>query len=320
MGQYVARRILISVPVLLGITIIAFFVLQLAPGDPLMARMDPAMISKQSEEWVANQRRELGLDQPLPIQYARWLVGVLRGDLGYSVATGESIADQLKMRVPATLHLMGVALAIGIVIGIPFGVISAVRQYSIVDYLLTALTMVLISTPTFFLGMLGIYIFGVYLHVLPTSGMFTLGAPWSAFDRLSHIVLPASILGFGNAALLMRYTRAGMLDVLHREYVTTAKAKGVAPWIVLVRHVLRNALLPVITVVGLLLPELVAGAVIKEQIFAWPGMGHMAVRAAADRDTSLLMGAVLVVGVGVLVSNLLADIAYAAADPRIRFR
>lgn len=313
------RRLLIGVPVLLGITAIAFAALSLAPGDPITSRIDPGLLAQMDPAQIEAQRRELGLDQPGPIRYVRWLAGVSHGELGYSVVTRRAIADELALRLPATLQLMGAALIIGLLVGLPFGVISAVSQYSRLDYALTAFGMTMISAPTFFVGLAGIYIFGVYLRVLPTADISTFGEPFSLGDRLRHLVLPSSILGLANAAPLMRYTRASVLEVLRREYMTTAKAKGLFPWLILVRHALRNALLPIITVVGLLLPELVAGAVVTEQIFAWPGMGTLAVRAASDRDPASLMGVVLVVGIGVLVSNLLADIAYAVADPRIRY-
>lgn len=320
MGRYIVRRLLIAVPVLLGITIIAFVALSLAPGDPITARIDPSLLAQMAPEQLEAQRRELGLDQPMPIRYAKWLAGLARGELGYSFVTRRAIAEDLALRLPATLQLMGAALIIGLLVGLPFGVLSAVKQYSKLDYGLTAFTMTMISTPTFFAGLAGIYIFGVYLRVLPTADIATFGEPFSIGDRLRHLVLPASILGLANAAPIMRYTRASMLEVLRREYMTTARAKGLRNSTVLLRHGLRNALLPVITVLGLLLPELVAGAVVTEQIFAWPGMGAMAVRAAADRDPASLMGVVLVVGIGVLVSNLIADVAYAVADPRIRYR
>lgn len=320
MGRYIVRRLLIAVPVLLGITAIAFAALSLAPGDPITSRIDPGLLAQMDPEQIEAQRRELGLDQPVPIRYGRWLAGVAQGELGYSVVTRRSITDEFAVRLPATFQLMGAALVIGLLVGLPFGVLSAVKQYSKLDYGLTAFTMTMISAPTFFVGLVGIYIFGVYLRVLPTADIETFGEPFSIVDRLRHLVLPASILGLANAAPLMRYARASMLEVLHREYMTTARAKGLLPRIVLLRHGLRNALLPIITILGLLLPELVAGAVVTEQIFAWPGMGTMAVRAAADRDPASLMGVVLIVGIGVLISNLIADIAYAVADPRIRYK
>ncbi len=319
MSQFILRRLLISVPVLFGITFIAFTALSFAPGDPLLARIDPSVLAQQPPEWIEERRHELGLDQPVVIRYVKWLTGALQGDLGFSMVTHRAIADELLLRLPVTLQLMGAALLIGICIGIPFGVISAVKQYSKLDYALTTFTMVMISTPTFFLGLLAIYVFGVHLRILPTSGIATLGAPPSFLDRLSHMILPAGILGLANAAILMRYTRASMLEVLKKEYITTARAKGLTRAAILIRHALRNALISIITILGLLLPELVTGAIVTEQIFAWPGMGFMAVRAAADRDPPLLMGVVVVVGFGVLLSSLLADISYAIVDPRIRY-
>jgi len=319
MSRYIVRRLLIALPVLIGITFLAFVALSLAPGDPLLARVDPNILAQQSPEWIVQQRHALGLDRPVPIRYLTWLGGVLRGDLGFSIVTHRAIASELMQRVPATLQLMAASLIIGIGIGLPFGVLSAIRPYSTLDYVLTFFTMIMISVPTFFMGLLVIYLFGVNLRLLPTSGMTTLGAASSPTDRLRHLILPAGILGLRYAALLLRYTRSSMLDVLGKEYLTTARAKGLRNRTVLSRHALRNALIPIITVVGLLLPELVGGAVITEQIFAWPGMGFMAVRAAADRDPSMLMGVVLVVGTGVLLTNLLVDLAYGIADPRIRF-
>ena len=182
MSQFIIRRLLISVPVLLGITFIAFAALSLAPGDPLLARLDPSVLAQQSPEWIEEKRRELGLDQPVPVRYLRWLEGLLRGDLGFSIVTRRSISEELAVRLPVTLQLMGTALLIGLFLGIPFGVISAIKQYSKLDYVLTGFTMTMISTPTFFLGLLAIYVFGVYLRILPTSGMATLGGVPSLAD------------------------------------------------------------------------------------------------------------------------------------------
>lgn len=319
MGRYLLRRLLIAIPVLLGITFVAFAALALAPGDPILARIDPSILAQQSPEWIEERRRELGLDQPIPVQYVKWLSGLVQGDLGYSVATRRSVGDELRTRLPVSLKLMGAALLFGLVVGIPFGALAALKQHSRLDYALSSLTMLLISTPTFFLGLLAIYLFGVHLRLLPTGGMATLGAIPNLSDQIRHLVLPATVLGLRNAALLMRHTRSSLLEVLREDHVTTARGKGLSQRVVFLRHVLRNALIPIISVLGFLLPELVVGAVITEQVFAWPGMGFMAVRAAADRDPSMLMGVVLVVGIGVLISTLAADIAYAVADPRVRF-
>lgn len=318
MIAFLVRRVVVAVPTLIVISFIAYVVLSLAPGDPLMARIDPGLASQQTEEWKDARRAELGLDRQRPIQYLKWLEGLVKGDLGYSTATREPIADELRMRLPATLQLMGASLFIGLVVGIPAGMFSGLKQYSIFDYSLTTFTVGMIATPTFFLGLLSIYLFGVTLNLLPTSGMETLGAPFSLRDRIEHIILPAGILGLSNAAVIMRYTRSSMIEVLSQDYIRTATAKGLRHQAIILRHALRNALIPLITVIGLLLPELVAGAVITEQIFTWPGMGLMAVSAAADRDPTMMMGVILVVGVGVLISNIVTDFAYTMADPRIR--
>jgi peptide/nickel transport system permease protein len=214
---------------------------------------------------------------------------------------------------------MGTAISIALLIGIPFGILSALRQYSPLDYALTTFTMAMSSTPSFVLGLGAIFIFAVGLHLLPSGGMRTLGKPETLPDLLTHMVMPAFVLGLGAAAPLLRYTRASMLEVLNSEYVVTARAKGLLSRTVILRHAFRNSLIPIITVVGLLLPELVAGAVITEQVFAWPGMGQLAVRAASSRDPALMMGVVLVVGTAVIVTNILVDLVYARVDPRIRF-
>ena len=320
MSQFIIRRLLISVPVLLGITFIAFAALSLAPGDPLLARLDPSVLAQQSPEWIEEKRRELGLDQPVPVRYLRWLEGLLRGDLGFSIVTRRSISEELAVRLPVTLQLMGTALLIGLFLGIPFGVISAIKQYSKLDYVLTGFTMTMISTPTFFLGLLAIYVFGVYLRVLPTSGMATLGGVPSLADSLSHLVLPAGILGLANAAQLMRYTRASMLEVLRREYVVTARAKGLADPAVFLRHALRNALVPIISILGLLLPELVVGAIVTEQIFAWPGMGRLMVNAILSRDFPVVQGTAIIYLISFITVNFLVDVAYTIIDEKIGAR
>lgn len=335
MGAYLLRRILVSIPVLLGITVIAFFVLAAAPGDPVAALIDPEQRLRMSPEDIEAFRRRLGLDGPVYVRYGRWLglepliamvtgstdavTGILQGNFGFSIKTGRSIIDEVTPRVGPTLFLMSASLTIALLVGIPFGVISALRQYSRTDYALTSFSFVMISTPTFVLGLILIYLLAVSLRILPTGGLFTLGKEFDVGSRLSHVILPATVLGLANAAQLMRYTRSGMLEVLSSEYVTTARSKGLNRRVVLVRHALRNALIPIITVVALLLPQLVAEAIITEQVFNWPGLGLLSVRAASDRDPSLLMAIVLIVAVTVIVSNLIADYLYSVVDPRIRY-
>jgi peptide/nickel transport system permease protein len=331
-GAYILRRILVAIPVLFGITLLAFGILSTAP-DQLGALIDPEARAHMTPQQIEQIRKDLGLDGPPWVRYARWLGvqpliaavtgekpvdGILQGNLGYTLSTRRAVAEEIGARIGPTLLLMGCSLLIALLVGIPFGLITAVRQYGKLDYLLTSFTMILISTPTFVLGLILIYLLGVSLRLLPIGGMTTLGKPFSFIDFGAHILMPALILGFAYAAPLMRYTRASMLEVLGTEYVTTARAKGLRGGVILVRHGLRNALIPIITVIGILLPDLVAGAIVTEQVFSWPGMGLLAVRAASQRDPSLMMGIVLLIAFAVLTINILTDVAYTFADPRVR--
>lgn len=321
MGAYILRRVLISIPVLLGITLIGFVALKLSPGDPLLVSVNPEVLASMAEhpEILEAERARLGFDQPVfPNQYVRWLGNALQGDLGYSITSKRPIVHEIGSRLPQTIYLMVTALILAILIGIPIGVLSAVRQYSKTDYTLNALAIFFASTPVFVLSLIGIYVFAVNLRILPTSEIHTVGRT-DIPDAIHHLILPAGVLAIVNAAPLVRYTRASMLDVLHSEYVTTAHAKGLPNRVVIVRHALRNGLIPIITIIAWLAPEAVAGAVITEQIFAWGGIGQLAVKAASARDPSLMMGIILITGAAVLIANLVADIAYAAADPRVRF-
>jgi peptide/nickel transport system permease protein len=320
-GAYIIRRLLISIPVLLGITLIGFVALKLSPGDPLLVSVNPEVLAQLTEnpEILEAERRRLGFDQPVfPNQYVRWLGNALQGDLGYSITSKRPIVHEIGSRLPQTLYLMITALSLAILIGIPIGVLSAVRQYGKTDYTLNALAIFFASTPVFVLSLIGIYVFAVNLRLLPTSEIHTVGRT-DIPDAIHHLILPATVLAIVNAAPLVRYTRASMLDVLHSEYVTTARAKGLPNRVVIIRHALRNGLIPIITIIAWLAPEAVAGAVITEQIFAWGGIGQLAVKAAAARDPSLMMGIILITGTAVLIANLVADIAYAVADPRVRY-
>lgn len=319
MLQYILRRLLISIPVFFGITAIAFAALAAAPGDPIYAMVDPQALQQLTPEVIEQMRSHLGLNEPLPVRYVKWVGELASGNLGYSTVTRRPISEELGSRLGATAQLMGTALTVGIVLGVPLGMISATRQYSAFDYALTFWSFGMIAIPPFFFGLILIYVFGVYLGVLPTGGQSTLGQEPSAGDTLRHLILPVTVLGLGFAAPIMRYVRSSMLEVLRQDYLTTARAKGLTEYTVLLRHATRNAILPVVTVIGLFLPELVAGAVITEQVFQWPGMGQMAVKAATSRDSSLMQGVVLVVGAAVLISNLVIDVIYTVLDPRIRY-
>jgi peptide/nickel transport system permease protein len=317
MLTYILRRLLVSIPILLGITLIVFFIASKMPGDAVLA-----MISSETplaEDLIKLRRGQLGLDLPVHEQYGRWLLQLLQGHLGYSFQSGESVNAVIAARLPATLQLMGVALLIAIVLGVFLGVVSAIKQYSWLDYSLTFLGFAGISIPDFFLGMVLVYVFAIELQWLPTSGITTAGDAYSFTDNLRHLVLPALALGLVRTAAFMRYTRASVLEVMNNDYVRTARAKGLREWRVTTRHVLRNALIPVVTVIGLSLPVLFGGAVIIEMIFQWAGIGLMFISAVTARDSPVIMGYVLLSAVIVLASNLLTDIAYSWLDPRIRY-
>jgi peptide/nickel transport system permease protein len=317
MGKYILRRMLISIPMILGITIIIFILADSMPGDALTAMVtDQAPISKEA---LAERRSQLGLDQPLPVRYLLWMQQLLQGNMGYSFITAIPISETIVKRIPPTLELMGVSLLFSIVLGVTLGIVSALKQYSVLDYLLTVLGFIGLSIPVFFLGMILIYVFSLRLDWLPTSGMGTAGEEYSLVDNLRHLILPALSLGILRTAIFMRYTRTSVLDVLGSDYLRTARAKGLKENSVIIGHALRNALIPIITIVGLTLPVLFGGAVIIETIFQWPGIGLLYITAVNQRDHPMIMGLALISSIVVLASNLLTDLTYAAADPRIRY-
>ncbi len=320
MGAYLLRRLVISVPVLLFVTLIAFALVNLAPGDPVTSMINPVTRAELGPEWVEQRQKALGLDKPVAYRYGIWLKELLQGNLGYTLIGGQPVADQIKARIGPTLLLMVSAITLGTVIGIPLGVISALRPNSRTDYLFTIFGFLAISTPVFFLGLAGMYIFAVNLQWLPTSGMRTLGVPKSTVDLIQHMILPVTVLALVHIPLVMRYTRASMIETFRQDYVTTARAKGLKERSVILWHAFRNALIPLITIIGLSLPELLSGAVITETIFQWPGMGMLAMRAVNARDYPLVLGVILVTACMVLISNLISDLCYAVADPRIRFK
>jgi len=318
MTTYILRRVLINIPVLLGVTILVFTFLLLAPGDPVSAYIKPELGDNPALR--AALRKELGLDSPAPVRYMRWLGLVIQGNLGYRAIGGQPVNEVVGRALRASAVLMGTALAIGCLVGIPFGIISAIRQYSKLDFALTALAFLGVSSPSFLLGLGGLYLLGLKLGLFPIGGMVTPSQPFSLADFLHHLALPALVLSFGYIAILMRYTRSSMLEVISATYVTTARAKGLQEKTVVLVHAFRNALIPIITVIGIALAEMLGSAVITETVFSWPGMGSLLVDGVAGRDYPLVQGLSLVIACAVLVANLLTDIAYAFADPRIRYR
>ncbi|MGD8457625.1 MAG: ABC transporter permease [Anaerolineales bacterium] len=317
MGKYIVRRILISIPVLFGITVIVFGLIQIAPGDPVAGMIDPT-IGNFDADRIELEREKLGLNQPLTVQYFFWLGRVLNGDLGYSLITQKPVVEMIQERLGPTLKLTISALILSSIIGISVGIISAVKQYSLIDYISTFFSFVAVSLPGFFLALALIYLFALNLDWLPTSGMSSLGQEASLWDEIQHMILPVSILGIGSAAPLVRYARSSMLDILNQDYVVLARAKGVGEWMTIIRHAFPNALIPLITVIGLRLPILFAGSVIVEQIFHWQGLGSLNIWAVLNQDYSVLMALNLISAMLVLGANLITDIAYAIVDPRIQ--
>lgn len=315
MFQYIIRRLLIAIPVLLGVTIFNFLIINLAPGNPVDMYINP----DTTQADIDAKKEALGLNDPIYIQYFRWLGNLLQGDFGFSYTTYEPVLDLVLNRVGPTLLLMSTALIIAYIIAIPIGILSATKQYSWIDYLTTTFSFLGVSIPNFFLGLGSIYVFALVLNILPTGGMFTLGSNGGFMDTLFHLIMPAAILGTGIAGSTVRYVRSSMLEVLGQDYLRTARAKGLREFIVTNKHGLKNALIPIITIIGMEIPVLIGGAVVTEQIFQWPGLGQLTIQSISSRDYPTLMAINFIAALAVLFSNLLTDILYAVVDPRIKY-
>ncbi len=317
MTEYFIRRLLINVPVLLGITIIVFALFAFIPGDPAAYFINPELGG--NPEQLARVRQQLGLNDPLPVRYIKWLGQTLRGDLGYRIKNGDPVLAIIWQRLQATMMLAGAALIVGVIVGIVLGVFTALRQYSIWDYGLTGLSFLGVSMPAFITGLFGLYLFSLLIPIFPAGGMSTVGKENTIGDTAYHLILPAALLSLAYVASFMRQTRFSMLEVLHQDYVRTARAKGLRESRVINVHTLRNALLPVVTTIGLSMPSLFVGAVFMETIFSWPGMGTLYLDAVQSRDFPLIMGLNLVTAAMVLLINLATDVTYAFIDPRIHY-
>ncbi|WP_053207419.1 ABC transporter permease [Jiangella muralis] len=317
MAAFVVRRILVNIVVFMLIGIGVFLLVRAAPGDPVRMMISPEDLQEGSEQFIQARRAELGLDDPILVQYARWLLDAISGDLGSSFLNREPVSGLLLERLGPTVLLMSTALGISLLIAVPLGTIAAVRRNTGVDYAAAALSLGVISVPSFFLGITAIYVFSLQLGWLPSSGMSTPDGGGGA-DVLKHLIMPAAILGLAAAGPLTRYVRGSLIDELSADYVRTAEAKGGSLARVVSRHALRNSLIPLITIVMINIPQMLAGAVVLEQVFAWPGMGQLAVRAVNTQDYPVIVGFALYVAALVLVCNLVADIAYAVVDPRVK--
>ena len=313
MVRYIVRRLLQSIVLLFIVSVVTFLLIHSAPGGPQILA-NPDLTRAEVETMTEN----LGLNEPLPVQYVKWLKNVLTGDLGTSYNTVEPVSNLLRDRLPNTLLLTGLALIISTLIAIPLGVISATRRNSFIDRAIAGFSFIGISVPVFWLAIMLIILFSIRWELLPAGGMYTLGGDRDIPDLLRHMILPLAVVVTANLAALVRYTRSGMITVLSEDYIRTARSKGLADRKVVFGHALRNALIPVITVVAVSIPNAVSGAAITETVFSWPGMGRLAVNAASTRDYPVVLGATLMVAVVVVISNLLADILYAVVDPRIR--
>lgn len=305
MLKFIVRRLVISLPLLLGLTVVVFSMMHLLPGDPAEIIMAQ---SGARPEAVARLRSQLGLDQPLPVQYVQYVTGLLQGNMGSSLFTNRPVAEIISQNLKSTMELALAAMALSIVLGIFLGIVAAVYRDSWVDNLTMAVAVVSISMPGFWLGLLLIYLFSLALGWLPSGGQ---GTP-------QHLVMPALMLGANGAATIARMVRSSMLEVLRQEYITTARAKGLAQRTVLLRHALKNALIPVVTVMGLQFGFLLGGTVVTETVFARQGLGRVAVDAIITKDLPVVQGVVLFIAVIYLLVNMLVDVCYALIDPRIR--
>ena len=323
MTRYVFRRILQAIPLLLLFSFFIFMLMQAIPGGPLSAYENNPDITPAD---LARLRQELGLDVPKPVQYWNWLTAVGRGDWGVSQITRRPAIVEIGERLPNTLSLSLIAFIGALLISIPIGIVSAVRQYSWFDHLMTTLAFVGQSMPVFWLGLILIILFNVTLKnpstggpLLPGGGMVTIGAPPTFEDRLTHLILPAGVLIFFSLGSHLRYMRAGMLDVMHQDYIRTAHAKGLRERGVIFKHALKNSLIPLVTIIGLEIPGLFSGALITETIFSWPGMGRLFFNSIERGDYAVMMGVLMMSATLIILFGLVTDIVYGFLDPRIRF-
>ena len=315
MGVYVLKRLVISIPVLFLISIGAFILVHLTPGDPADMYISPDMTQAQIEL----TRTSLGLDKPWLIQYFEWIKNFAGGNLGFSFTNRQPVGEIILQRLSPTLILMSVSLFVAYLSAIPLGIVSALHKNSFLDRFIIGWTFFNVSFPPFFLGLALIYVLAVQLDLFPTGGMGVLGEEDDVVSQMMHLALPVTVMASQFSANMIRYVRASVLDVLDQNYVRTAVSKGLTEWQILLSHVFRNSLIPIVTVIGTDLPKIIGGAVITEQIFQWPGIGSLTVAAINSRDYPILMTIVILSAIAVLAANLLVDVMYAVIDPRIRY-
>jgi peptide/nickel transport system permease protein len=315
MIKFILKRILQAIPLLAGVSIIGFGLMHLAPGGPLAVYTLNPTIQAQDIERI---KTALGLDQPVHLQYFKWALGMLQGTWGHTFFGGRPVLEVILERVPATVVLMGTSLSLAIIIGTLVGMLGAVKRHSVFDHLATTGALVALSFPTFWFGLMAIFLFAVQLHWLPSGGMWELGNEGELGDLLRHLILPALVLAFVLVATWSRYARSSFLEVIHQDYIRTARAKGLLEREVLFKHALPNAVVPLIALLGIQLPTLFSGALVAETIFSWPGMGRLFVDSLTMKEYPTLMGMMMFTAVLVIIGNLLADIGIALVDPRVR--
>jgi peptide/nickel transport system permease protein len=318
MTRYIIRRLLTAIPTLVAISMVIFTILALAPGDPLAEFAVNPSVPPEVRQRI---RKSMGLDDPIPVRYTKWFTSILRGDFGYSFRSRSPVSDLMLQRLPTTLYVIGTAYLISVLLAIPIGVISAVKQYSIFDNIATTLAFIGFSLPTFFTGLLLILIFSVKLGWFPMIYRATIDEPGlrGLWLKIEQAIMPITVLALFETAALTRYTRASMLETIHQDYVRTARAKGLGELTVISRHALRNALIPVVTIIALSMPGIFTGAVITEQIFRVPGMGSLLITAINDNDTPVIMAITIIFSALVVLFNLIADVLYGVLDPRIKY-
>lgn len=316
MIAYSIRRLLQAIPLLVLVTIASYFIMNSAPGGPLAVYLHNPHVTPSQIRILAHN---LGLDKPWYVRYFLWVAGIVHGDWGYSFATGQPVTTVVGGALPNTLLLMGSSFVLAFGLAIPIGIYAATHQYSLADNTISVLSFFAWSMPTFWFALMLQLIFGLNLHWLPISGMYSEFVPPSVGQLVLHLILPASVLGLGSIASWSRYLRSSMLENLGSDFVRTARAKGLSPFQVVMKHALRNSLLPIITIIGLDIPAFFGGAVITEQVFGWPGMGQLFFQSLTARDYPVLMIILLIGTILLVAGNLVADLLYAAVDPRIRY-
>ena len=309
MYKYILKRLLMLIPVIVGVTFIVFFILNLSPGDPAAIILG----DQATEEALAMKREELGLNDPILVRYVRYMGGLLQGDLGVSYKNSIPVWDQVIDRFPNTAILAVAGILVALIIGIPIGIISAKKQYSLLDNISMVLALIGVSMPNFWSGLLLVMLFSLTLGILPSQGMGTGFIP-----MLKSLVLPSLTLGINSAAMVARMTRSSMLEVIRQDYISTARAKGVSERVITFQHMLRNALIPIITAVGLQFGTLLGGAMLAETVFSWPGLGRLMVESIKSKDIPMVLGCVIFMATMFTIVNLLVDIVYAFVDPRIK--